>query len=844
MAAPSFWDFLEALTVAGCRPERRGDNVMARCPGHEDANPSLSLREGRGGRALWNCFGGCENSAVLAALNLSSAPTGRRAAGATPRATKEPGPLPTGPNFRHFFYQDAAGDPALVVVREDRPGAAKKITQWTPRSGDWVPGRLQKTGLPPFRLPEIMAAATGPVVVAEGETSCLAVAAIWPETAATCWAGGASTGAADRQAWRLTDWTPLREREVRLVADGDEPGRKSMQTLAAHLARLGCKVKLALPEDGDPDGSDVRDWLRSLGVSGAAAKIADMLVDYTPEAGGGADRPLVTDAPAGLAVPPPSPGDANIRYLTRRFLRDFAEELVIALDPADSAPARVCLVAPDGVLRQGQFVGAAIQETIRSLHLDLLDQDFERRKDLDDLIRFVRAAYRSGDLAEVNKQVGFILAGFLSQDGAYPAPLVVVLPQDLDADFSVMGTQEGVWFFPEGRLLNPDEARRKLVTVRIPWRYNPDSRHPMAEKLWEHFYGPPTQEPSDDVRFWRWRAAASALVRRPMKELMVKVCESNSGKTSEDNLNLFAFMPYVGEGERAAIEAPGRFNRGGSSHNSFLAAYGAPTRRLNVSEFVPGARDIDPPPLNAGLLKRMADGPPTIDYRLPGPYSVESIPFHATLFLSGNLPKPGEDVLSIADDGDQADALRTRLRGLPFERISSESRDPALKDFGNPHGQHRAEARQFNETIVRLMFDSIRCNWSLLQKPMPENNPASEAVIRGIKQAGQPRWRAEWLPDALVYREPGTGRPANAAETYADYLAWRHTEGEPGDPEPQRVITEAVWSEFLAPLSDKPKTYVTGSDGKRKKVVSFTNFSEGQVLVLASEEEPGCNLAT
>lgn len=43
---------------------------MARCPGHSDREPSLSIREGRDGRTLLNCFAGCTPTAVLKAAGL------------------------------------------------------------------------------------------------------------------------------------------------------------------------------------------------------------------------------------------------------------------------------------------------------------------------------------------------------------------------------------------------------------------------------------------------------------------------------------------------------------------------------------------------------------------------------------------------------------------------------------------------------------------------------------------------------------------------------------------------------------------------------------------------------
>jgi hypothetical protein len=43
---------------------------QARCPAHRDRHPSLSIREGRGGRVLLHCFAGCDLSEILTALCL------------------------------------------------------------------------------------------------------------------------------------------------------------------------------------------------------------------------------------------------------------------------------------------------------------------------------------------------------------------------------------------------------------------------------------------------------------------------------------------------------------------------------------------------------------------------------------------------------------------------------------------------------------------------------------------------------------------------------------------------------------------------------------------------------
>jgi hypothetical protein len=52
-----------------CR--RVGDGRwMARCPAHDDRNPSLSIRELHDGRVLVYCFAGCDTLSILAAIGL------------------------------------------------------------------------------------------------------------------------------------------------------------------------------------------------------------------------------------------------------------------------------------------------------------------------------------------------------------------------------------------------------------------------------------------------------------------------------------------------------------------------------------------------------------------------------------------------------------------------------------------------------------------------------------------------------------------------------------------------------------------------------------------------------
>lgn len=259
---------------------------MALCPAHRDTNPSLSISEGTGGRVLAKCFGksNCSFADIRSALGFEgrsaaarspapspkpSEPSGSKGGGGKP---KKPGPLPTGDNVTQYHYTLADGTTPLVVVRRDFANKPKQITQWTPAKGGegWI-SKGMKAPRPLYLLPELVKS-TGRVVVVEGEKCVHAVQRAWPDQAVTTFSGG-------HKSWQHSDYTPLKGRDVTLLADASEGGRQCMRDLARHLHGLGCRVRIALP-DGEND-EDIADWLAA-DPQGTAKKVADLLREYEP----------------------------------------------------------------------------------------------------------------------------------------------------------------------------------------------------------------------------------------------------------------------------------------------------------------------------------------------------------------------------------------------------------------------------------------------------------------------------------------------------------------------------------------------------------------------------------
>ena len=61
---------IAALERAGCQPTQTRDGWRARCPAHEDKNPSLSVGHGDRKPVVLKCHAGCPSAAILVALGL------------------------------------------------------------------------------------------------------------------------------------------------------------------------------------------------------------------------------------------------------------------------------------------------------------------------------------------------------------------------------------------------------------------------------------------------------------------------------------------------------------------------------------------------------------------------------------------------------------------------------------------------------------------------------------------------------------------------------------------------------------------------------------------------------
>ena len=203
---------------------QQGGYWMAQCPAHEDSKASLSVGRGTSQPVVVNCHAGCEAAVVLEAIGLTLADV------SAPRGQADMGSYRRDPITAVYDYTDERGKLLFQVCRT----VGKQFPQRRPDPGDssgWA-WNLKGVSRVPYHLQQVKKAARGPVAgrvayVVEGEKDVHAIEAAGG--VATCNPGGAGK-------WRPEYSKHLAGiREVIIVADKDEPGRKHADQVAESL---------------------------------------------------------------------------------------------------------------------------------------------------------------------------------------------------------------------------------------------------------------------------------------------------------------------------------------------------------------------------------------------------------------------------------------------------------------------------------------------------------------------------------------------------------------------------------------------------------------------------------
>jgi DNA primase len=213
--------------ISELQGRRSGSAWIARCPAHDDHNPSLSIRED-GGKVLLHCHAGCEQRDVIEALKARGVWQPERTTG--PRRI-----------VARYPYTDAAGQLIYEIVRYEPKDFRPRYPDGR---GGWIWKKHPHQVL--YHLREVLEA---PIVfVVEGERDCETLRS--HGFVATTNAGGA------KAPWLPQFTEALQGREVILIPDNDPPGKQRVLTIARAL--LGKVVRLIVLElEG---AKDISEW--------------------------------------------------------------------------------------------------------------------------------------------------------------------------------------------------------------------------------------------------------------------------------------------------------------------------------------------------------------------------------------------------------------------------------------------------------------------------------------------------------------------------------------------------------------------------------------------------------
>jgi hypothetical protein len=241
---------IQALECLSRAPRAAGDRKWtARCPAHDDQEPSLSIGLGRGDLVLLNCHAGCRTEDVVAALGLTMADL-------MPEVVSQCRTVAV-----TYSYEDENGKTLFEVVRYE----PKDFRQRVPLGNGEYVWSLKDVRRVLYRLPQVIEAvkAGKTIYVVEGEKDVHSMGSV---AVATTSPGGAGK-------WKPEYSECLRGADVVVIADKDKAGLNHAHQVQAALCGVASAVRIVQPAVG----KDVTDHLAT------GKDLTDLIpVDTTP----------------------------------------------------------------------------------------------------------------------------------------------------------------------------------------------------------------------------------------------------------------------------------------------------------------------------------------------------------------------------------------------------------------------------------------------------------------------------------------------------------------------------------------------------------------------------------
>lgn len=240
-------NFLEKL--GGVKKTNSG--WIARCPAHEDNNPSLSVSEGDEGRILFHCHAGCSFASVLNSLDLTAKDLFNRVQPSLKTSSQ-------GQEVARYTYTDEEGQP-LFQVRRYLP---KTFNLFRFESGQWISG-IKGVRRVLYNLPAVIGSQT--ICVGEGEKDAETLKSLGFQ-ATTCPMGAGK--------WLDEYSTYLENKTVIIFPDQDARGQEHAFDVASKLWDIAKVIKIV----NIPEGKDLTEWVEK----GGTKQSLELLMSETP----------------------------------------------------------------------------------------------------------------------------------------------------------------------------------------------------------------------------------------------------------------------------------------------------------------------------------------------------------------------------------------------------------------------------------------------------------------------------------------------------------------------------------------------------------------------------------
>jgi len=401
-------DFL--LLLKGVKAESAGQ-YKALCPGHEDTDRSLSVKQADG-KLLIKCFAGCETANILKALNLTLADLFLNGHESKPQ-----------PHQIEAVYQYDG----FEVVRTRPKGFYQRRPD---TNGGYI---YDLKGITPglYHQEELAAAIASDktIYITEGEKDVETLRALG--LIATTNPGGALK-------WRSEYSTLLTGARVVILVDKDQAGQRHGQKVANALIGIVVTLKvLALPGDAV---NDVTDWVQAGGTPAELEQLVAGASEYSP-------RPVVTASTVKHKT-------FNLTDLgnAERLVDQFGQQI------------RYCYIRKSWLVWNGKAwvwdsgdrIEGLAKQTVRNIYHEAANETDKTHRD-----KLVEHAKRSESSLKIKAMINL----------AQSEPGIPVVIPELDKDPWLFNCVNGTVDLKNGKLLT--HRKEDLITVVVPVEYRP-----------------------------------------------------------------------------------------------------------------------------------------------------------------------------------------------------------------------------------------------------------------------------------------------------------------------------------------------------------------------------------